>query len=101
MTVHIFVFLGRATATKATKHRPGARHAVMLVGTGPDIASARSTAVTGAIGKGWESVELRREKQLDANHSAIGDDVIRNAVENAILNGHSIVVYRDELSADS
>jgi hypothetical protein len=71
----------------------------MLVGSGPDIATARSTAKASAIGNGWESIEIHREKELDAKHSVIKDEVIRNAVEDAVLHGYSIVVYRDELPA--
>ena len=73
----------------------------MLYGRGSDIALARLTAVAGAASNGWQFVEVRREKEIAADASVIGDKVLRSAAEDALRHGHSMIVYEDELPLDS
>ncbi|RVT43284.1 hypothetical protein [Sphingobium algorifonticola] len=97
MTEALFIFSAKGVATEATRFRPGARHALMLFGRGSGIESARSTAIAGAEDRGWNFVEVQREKELNADLSAMEDETLRSAAQDAALLGHSIVVYRDEL----
>ncbi|RDE04860.1 hypothetical protein [Sphingomonas aracearum] len=97
----VFIFSAIAVATEDTGFRPGARHALMLYGKGVAVASARSVAIAGAEKQGWTFVEVKREKELHADLTAIEDDILRSAAQNATRSGHSMIVYRDELPLDA
>ncbi|MDO7842580.1 hypothetical protein [Sphingomonas immobilis] len=100
MTASLFMFLAKGVATNNAKFREGARHALMLFGSGSNTVAARSAAISGAEGKGWRFVEVSREKVLDSGPSAIADPTLRTAAEDAVREGHAIVVYADELPLD-
>lgn len=100
MNEPLFMFLAQGTATRSTRFRAGARHALILYGKGIDIASARSAAIVGAGGRGWDFVEVQREKEIAADLSIIEDDIVRSAAEDATRIGHSMIVYKDELPLD-
>lgn len=97
----LFIFSATAVATEATGFRPGARHALMLYGKAAAIACARYVAVRGAEKRGWSFVEIKRERDLDPDLAAIGDDTLRSAAQRAFSSGHSIIVYQDELPLDA
>lgn len=100
MSDPVFIFSAKGLATEATRFRAGARHALMLFGAGAELASARSAALAGAEGKGWNFVEVQRQKELDADLSSIEDETLRSAAQDAARLGHSIIVYRDELPSN-
>jgi hypothetical protein len=100
MTEALFIFSANGFATEATSYRPGARHALMLYGRGSGIEPARAAAVAGAENRGWNFVEVQRQKELDADLSAIEDETLRSAAQDASRLGHSMIVYRDELPLD-
>lgn len=94
------MFAARAVANDSTKYRAGARHALMLYAIGTDVVSARSVAISGAECRGWNFVEVQREKEIDADPAVIDDDVLRFAAEEALADGSSLVVYSKELALD-
>lgn len=101
MNERLFIFLAQASAAITTRFRTGARHALMLYASGPDIVLARSKAVDGANGRGWTYIEVWREKEISSDTSAITDHVLRAAADDALRTGHSMVVYPDELPLNS
>ncbi|QVM85221.1 hypothetical protein [Novosphingobium decolorationis] len=100
MTQSLFIFSAKGVATEATRYRPGAQHALLLYGRGSGVEAARSAAVAGAEDRGWNFVEVQRQKELDADLSAIEDETLRSAAQDASRLGYSMIVYRDELPLD-
>lgn len=95
------MFRAEGVAQQASNYRTGARHALMLFATGPSLDLARVEAVTGATGRGWTHIEVKREKELDDDVTNITDEVLRSAAEFALLEGNAIVVYAQEIPLDS
>lgn len=69
----------------------------MLYARGSEIESARLAAVAGAESRGWNFVEVQRQKEIDADLSAIEDETLRSAAQDASRLGYSMIVYRNEL----
>jgi hypothetical protein len=101
MTTQLFMFLAQGVAQQATGYRPGARHAFMIYVSSDDLENARPRATELASEAGWLHVEIKREKAIGSDTATISDDTLKSAAEHAIEAGGAIVVYADEIPANS
>ena len=101
MDDRLFMLLMEGVAESASAYRPGARHALMIFATGPDIDGAQSRAVEFVHSKGWTFVEPRRAKEVGRDIETIADDTLRSAAESALARGSALIVYQDEIRPNS
>jgi hypothetical protein len=97
----LFMFLAQGVAQEATGYRPGARHALTIYVSSDALENARPQATELASEAGWLHVEIKREKVIGSDTATISDETLRSAGEHAIETGGAIVVYADEIPADS
>ena len=100
MDEYLFMFLAEGVAQGHARYRDGARHSMMIFACGGVLDGARDSAAAFASRGGWTFVDVKRGKQID-DPDWIEDDALRTAAEAALENGPALVVYADEIPADS
>ena len=101
MNDRLFMLLMEGVAGSAPAYRPGARHALMIFATGPDLDAAQSKALEFVSSKGWTLVEPRRAKEVGGDIETIADDTLRSAAETALARGSALIIYQDEIRPDA
>ncbi|WP_332773089.1 hypothetical protein [Phenylobacterium sp.] len=101
MADQLFMFLALGVAEQSTDYRPGARHALMIFVTASSLQAARLQAVEFVSRRGWCAVDLRREKSIGVDASGISDDILKAAAETAMQSDGAVIVYAEEVPADS
>lgn len=97
MNERLFMLLMEGVAESAPAHRSGARHALMIFATGPDLDAAQSRAIEFVSSKGWTLIEPSRAKEIGRDTETIADDTLRSAAESALARGSALIVYQDEI----
>lgn len=99
--MNLYIFSAQAVVSESSRFRVGARHPLIIYATEQDIDAAQLKAVEFAENKGWSFIEVQRRKQIDDDTSLIDDEINRAAAQDASKRGCGIVVYRDEIPANS
>ena len=100
MDEYLYMFLAEGVAKAHSRYRDGARHSMMILACGEAQDPAQQSAVSLATEGGWTFVDMKRGKQID-DPDWVEDETLRAAAEEALETGGAIVVYADEIPADS
>lgn len=82
-----------AYATMHPQYPDGERHALLVFASADDLGAALSSVPRFLAICGWEQIEVTGSKRLEIAVSSISDEPLRNAAEDAVREGHGVVVY--------
>jgi hypothetical protein len=97
--VHVFLGTGVAVA-EDTGFTPGGRYSLLIFSRQPKGEQADQTrAREGAATAGWKDIELEQSRLLPPG-SEPGDATLREAVDEALSEGCSVVAHRRRLARE-
>ncbi len=101
MTARLWAFYTEAVATDKTAYRPGARHVVIILAMGEDIATARALGLQRCEANGWMAIDIKRQKEAGNPASDFPEGPLRQAGLDALENGVALISYKDEIPPHS
>ncbi|KHK92671.1 hypothetical protein [Novosphingobium malaysiense] len=97
----IYAFKGEGVAWQTLNYRQGARHTLMVFARARSIADAEKFAHQIAADNGWLHVDLHNGAEVTAQPYELEEQYLRDALEDAIQFGSSMVTYEKELPSDA
>jgi len=98
----LYCFLGRAVAGDPAPYRPGACHAlVAFTAAHGGLDEARAMLDQATRARGWNHLEIVQSTTFPSGARALDPGPARDAAEDALLHGASVIVYPDELTAEA
>jgi glycine/D-amino acid oxidase-like deaminating enzyme len=97
----LYVFQGEGIADGAANRRHGARHALVVFATAPNLDRAEAEALSQVAANGWAHVTFTRGAEVNVQPTDVTDGYLKAALQDAIENGSAVVAYVDELPANA